>query len=150
MLATLQNLPSPSSQREKITLLCVSQSREDESALHDIFVNPQWSLRHASGLHEASRLLFEGQPSVVICDRKLSDGDWRELLTLASHCPCPPPVVVVSKNGDDALWAEVLNLGGYDVLLKPFEKAEVLRVITMAWRQHETLVLRSGAKLLVP
>jgi hypothetical protein len=32
------------------------------------------------------------------------------------------------------LWAEVLNLGGYDVLLKPFDRAEVVRVAGMAWR----------------
>jgi len=27
-----------------------------------------------------------------------------------------------------------LNLGGYDVLLKPFDRAEVTRVVGMAWR----------------
>jgi DNA-binding response OmpR family regulator len=46
----------------------------------------------------------------------------------------PPLLLVVSKHADENLWAEVLNLGGYDVLLKPFERAEVVRVVGMAWR----------------
>jgi len=34
---------------------------------------------------------------------------------------------------DDALWAEVLNLGGYNVLAKPFDSREVFRVVGNAW-----------------
>ena len=36
--------------------------------------------------------------------------------------------------GDEALWAELLNLGGYDVLAQPFDQSEVARVITSAGR----------------
>jgi len=41
----------------------------------------------------------------------------------------PPLLIVASRLADERLWAEVLNLGGYDVLLKPFEPAELRRVI---------------------
>ena len=34
---------------------------------------------------------------------------------------------------DDALWGEVLNLGAYDVLSKPFHRTEVTRIISLAW-----------------
>jgi DNA-binding response OmpR family regulator len=37
--------------------------------------------------------------------------------------------VVVSRNADERLWAEVLNLGGYDLLLKPYNANEVRRTI---------------------
>jgi DNA-binding response OmpR family regulator len=33
---------------------------------------------------------------------------------------------------DEALWAEVLNLGGYDVLTKPFDPKEVHHAVSMA------------------
>jgi len=40
---------------------------------------------------------------------------------------------VADRLADDALWAGVLNLGGYDVLAKPFNAKEVLHAVTAAW-----------------
>jgi DNA-binding response OmpR family regulator len=49
------------------------------------------------------------------------------------HLPEAPLLIVTSRLADEHLWAEVLNLGGYDVLMKPFDRLEVLRVISLAW-----------------
>jgi FixJ family two-component response regulator len=38
---------------------------------------------------------------------------------------------------DDRLWAEVLNMGGYDLLMKPFDEREVLHAASMACRHCE-------------
>jgi len=43
-------------------------------------------------------------------------------------------LIVTSNAGDEALWAEGLNLGGYDVLAQPFDQSEVARVMTSAVR----------------
>ena len=43
-----------------------------------------------------------------------------------------PPLVVTSRLADDYLWSEVLNLGGWDVLAKPFRQQEVLYVLDSA------------------
>jgi hypothetical protein len=43
------------------------------------------------------------------------------------------------------LWAEVLNLGGYDLLMKPFEEAEVYRVVGLAWLFWKDHVERRAA-----
>jgi len=43
-------------------------------------------------------------------------------------------VIVASRLADERLWAEVLNLGGYDLLAKPFDRDELVRVIAMAAR----------------
>jgi hypothetical protein len=40
---------------------------------------------------------------------------------------------VFSRLADESLWARVLNLGGFDVLMTPFEAEEVLRVTFAAW-----------------
>jgi hypothetical protein len=40
---------------------------------------------------------------------------------------------VFSRLADESLWAQVLNLGGFDVLMTPFEAEEVLRVTFAAW-----------------
>jgi FixJ family two-component response regulator len=41
---------------------------------------------------------------------------------------------VTSRLADEYLWAEALNLGAYDVLAKPFDTSEVMRVVASAWR----------------
>ena len=43
--------------------------------------------------------------------------------------------IVTSRLADDALWAEVLNVGGYDLLLKPFRAEEVIRMVHAAATQ---------------
>lgn len=49
-----------------------------------------------------------------------------------------PQLIVADRLADEALWAEVLNLGRYDVPVMPFAHEEVLRVISMAWEFRET------------
>jgi hypothetical protein len=47
-------------------------------------------------------------------------------------------VFIVSAAWTDArLWAEVLNLGAYDVLVKPYQQSEVSRILQHAWRTFE-------------
>jgi len=50
----------------------------------------------------------------------------------------PPLLVVTSRKADDTLWSEVLNLGGYDVLAQPYERAEVVRILSLAWLHWKT------------
>jgi len=59
------------------------------------------------------------------------------MLCYTSHAPNGPALIVTSNAGDEALWAEVLNLGGYDVLAQPFDQNEVARVIASAGRRRE-------------
>jgi DNA-binding response OmpR family regulator len=44
---------------------------------------------------------------------------------------------VSSRLADDYPWAEALNLGAYDVLAKPFEATEVIRIVSLAWRHWQ-------------
>jgi hypothetical protein len=48
--------------------------------------------------------------------------------------PDSPPLIVTSRLADNRLWAEALNLSVYDVMAKPFDRAETMRVVDAAWR----------------
>jgi DNA-binding response OmpR family regulator len=82
--------------------------------------------------------LQEDRARVVLCEHALPDGNWKDMLDIARSHRFPPPVIVTSRLADDYLWAEVLNLGGYDVLATPLEPAEALRSISLAWQRWET------------
>lgn len=138
MQPTAQKLPTNLSNREKFSVLVVSPYKEDRSAVSQILHNPCWRIEHAASLVDARKCLSKTVVSVVICERDLSDGNWKDLLPCVRELPVVPSVVVISRHANDELWADVLNSGGYDVLSKPFDRRELVRVVGMAWRQTYT------------
>ena len=87
----------------------------------------------ASDFREAQQKL-QGKTSydLLVADEQLPDGSWRDLLEflLVSKTPCE--MIVCSRCGDEQLWAEVLQCGAYDLLVEPFERQEVHRIIQSA------------------
>jgi DNA-binding response OmpR family regulator len=130
-----------------ITALAVNLPERDLRSLRAIFERHGWRLLEAASSREALAWFAEYAIPVVICERELPDGDWRTLLNALDTLYCPPKLIVSSRLADDRLWAEVLNLGGYDVLPTPFEANElgrVLRVACLAW-QRDWEGFRTGA-----
>ena len=68
-----------------------------------------------------------------MCEETLPDGDWKGMLRELAKFRERPELIVTSRVADDSLWAEVLNLGGCDVLAKPFDAKEVVWAVSMAW-----------------
>src|SRR5207247_10739198 len=58
----------------------------------------------------------------------------KDLLDELSACGHPPRMIVTSEIADERLWTEVLNVGGFDVLLKPLDPKELFRVVSLARR----------------
>jgi len=52
-----------------------------------------------------------------------------DALHLARDCPRDLQVIVTDPHADARFWAEVLNLGAYDLLAQPFYKPEVRRIL---------------------
>jgi len=123
-------------------VLVVSSDGRDHSALREILA-VECRMHTAAGRSEAISKARRIRPWVVICDQTLADGDWRDLLTDLQAERGAPPLIVASRLADDRLWAEVLNLGGYDLLIKPFTGPEVSRVVQMAARRG----IKAGGQL---
>jgi DNA-binding response OmpR family regulator len=64
----------------------------------------------------------------------MPDGSWKDLLEYIARVRASSVLVVTSELADESLWAEVLNLGSYDVLAQPFDREEVTRVVKSAVR----------------
>jgi DNA-binding response OmpR family regulator len=120
--------------REMHTLVAVLRSGEECDSLREALSPFEWEVRFARTVHETLATLQERPVGVLLSESQLSDGcSWKDLLDQCQGLDCPPMLIVTDRLADDRLWAEVLNLGGYDLLLKPFEPAEVLRVVSSAW-----------------
>ena len=86
---------------------------------------------------EALAFLRGQSVPVLLCERDHADGSWEDLLSTTARLPAPPNIIVFSRLADESLWAEVMNMGGFDVLITPFEPQEVLRVTFAAWSRWQ-------------
>ncbi len=74
---------------------------------------------------------------VVIAKTDIPNWSWRSVLRDLRKLAKPPQLIVTSRMADESLWAEVLNVGGYDVMAQPFERYEVERVVASAHRNFD-------------
>jgi FixJ family two-component response regulator len=125
-------------------ILSVSPAHEDHGALENIFhqhnfassrTAKRFKLVKSSRLEWATNLLQTDRIPIAISECDLRPATWRELLAETALMPHSPLVIVTSRLADERLWSEVLNEGGYDVLAKPFDRTEVIRVVESAWRR---------------
>ncbi len=114
-------------------ILFVSASEENERTFR-LYVGTQHALASVHQIAEARLTIRECRPRLVVCDTDVGGRDsWRDLLD--PFDPAGFVLNVVSKHADDRLWAEVLSLGGYDVLAAPLQQHEVLNVISAGLRK---------------
>jgi DNA-binding response OmpR family regulator len=113
-------------------LLVISPYQEDYATVRNAAPSGIYPVSAAHTVREALAVLHRQPARIVITERDLPDGDWRQVLDALPQLPRPPLLIVASRHADDRLWAEVLNLGGYDVLIKPFDQQELTRVLHLA------------------
>jgi len=122
---------------ESVSALLVGAYERDRQLLHEIFRNPGWKLFEAASRRRALRYLDRYPIQVVIAQAEVPEWGWRRVLRDLRDRDRPPQLIVTSRNADDRLWAEALNLGAFDVLAEPFERHEVERAVESARRHIE-------------
>ncbi len=115
----------------------VSAIEEDHRFLGRVFSQQGWMLHKTRSLESAMDLLRRNPVPVVVTERDLPLGNWKDVLAAIQQLPQVPTLIVTARLADEYLWAEVLNLGGYDVLSQPFQVTELLWVFGNAWRMRK-------------
>jgi DNA-binding response OmpR family regulator len=118
-------------------VLIVSSGAQDRQLLAQLLSSHACPRYWTSTVDEAAEWLSSNNARMVICDDSLPDGDWRAVWEEVRGRPHPPVFIVSASWSDARLWAEVLNVGAYDVLVKPYEKSEVSRILQHACRTFE-------------
>jgi DNA-binding NtrC family response regulator len=122
--------------------LAISPFEEDLSLFQHMFDDAGWKLLTARTRREAVADLGHGPIAVVVCERHLIDGNWKDVLSHLASILNPPRLIVVSHRSDDELWTEVLNMGGFDLLSAPLQEVEVAHAVGLAvfdWVEEKRL-----------
>ncbi len=130
-----------------VTVVSISPMESDHVFLEHVFAHSHWSVMGLRSRRQALGWLRRKPAPVVLCEESLPDGGWREVLADLNQLPDSPVLIVTSRLADDALWAEVLNVGAYDLLMKPFDVTEVFRVVSLAWRHWRNKWERAHSRI---
>ncbi|HTS30884.1 MAG TPA: hypothetical protein VMH81_33660 [Bryobacteraceae bacterium] len=119
-------------------ILFISGNRDDARHLSQMLENLPLVLDHVGSIHQACTMLQQNHYAVILTETAVQDGSWKDVLQMARDCPRELQVLVTDLHGDARLWAEVLNLGAYDLVAQPFYQPEVCRILLNACRpRHE-------------
>ncbi len=116
----------------------VVMSRERRLPLVEILEPLTLSVLTAGDCREGRALLQTRPPlEIVIIDVSLMDGNWCDIFKFLVDYEISASVVVASGFADERLWSEVLWRGAYDLLVEPYEREEIRRVLEGALRALE-------------
>ncbi len=146
MAAAMKSLGLESSEQAVSVLVAAPESAE-LAKLRSLFVRLGWTLLEARNCRETVRLLCHARVPVILCDQSFADGNWKDLLSHVAPMLDAPAIVVMLGENDALAWAEVLEMGGYDVLMKPLQDTEVVHVVECASRRARTVDVRTGARI---
>ncbi len=127
--------------RNGLAGVLVSGDGDYRRRMGTIFEAHRWTLHLSRDWQEARGLVRKRAIPIVIVDGDAASPSWREVVAdLARFSRRNVPyVIVTSRLVDDALWAEALNLGAYDLLLEPLQGEQAGWVIAQAfsdWRRR--------------
>ena len=128
--------PAAKAQKRKLEVLTINNDKKDCAALRSIIGHSNWIFHCVPDLSRAIQFLEKNLVPVIVCSKELpGGGTWKGVLVAVRRFPNPPDVLVYTAQPDDRLWMEVLSSGGFDLLPLPFNRDEVLRLISLASRK---------------
>jgi hypothetical protein len=86
-----------------LTVLSMSPLVEDHSSLHAIIGHSSWMLFNARDLVSATALLQHQEITVLVCERDLLSGTWKDVLEYTNSLPHAPSFIVASRLADEQL-----------------------------------------------
>ena len=117
--------------KQLTALLVMPQERRSRLLTH--LTDLDATILTAASCGEAARLLRD-EPGVrlVLTDLSLPDGSWFDVLSRVGDARHDAKVVVCAHLADERLWTQVLEAGGFDVLVEPYQDREVHRILCAA------------------
>jgi len=121
-----------------VQILVASSELENRRALAAILQKEGYETLSASRVSECQEALASQKVNVVFCDRRLTDGSYRDVLAITRASRQMIRVVVTSRLADWDEYLEALHHGAFDLIASPCQPTDVLWALIQARREdHE-------------
>ena len=128
-------------------ILVASSELENRRALADILAKEGYDTICVSRASECREVLDTQKVGLIFCDRRLSDGSYRDVVAASRGSRAKARVVVTSRLADWGEYLEALHLGAFDLIASPCRPTDVLWAILQARREElEPATLVTSAK----
>ncbi len=113
-------------------VLFISPSASDAAAVTEMLSSINIHCDNVGNLRKARQKMEAETFGAVLTDSSLPDGTWKDVVKMVRNAKRSSAVVVSDRLADADFWVDALELGAYDVLLKPFCCGEVQRILANA------------------
>jgi DNA-binding NtrC family response regulator len=113
-------------------VLFVSPRSEDATTISRMLGSLSVPIEYVADLAHARAIIRDGMYPVILTEAILNDGTWLDVLDLARRVTPRSEVIVTDASADARFWAEVMNMGAYDLIAQPFATGEVQRILSNA------------------
>ena len=93
--------------------------------------------KYVATLPAFKKQLADGHYEAIFCTASFYGGTYRDLLELTQELRLDVPVIVCAEEDGDREWVEALERGAFDLLVAPFQKGAVARVIEEALQSRD-------------
>ncbi len=118
-------------------VLVVSSELEHRRALNEILRKEGHETICASRVSECREALQTQTISLIFCDRRLSDGNYRDVVAATRVAHQHARVIVTSRLADWDEYLDALHHGAFDLIASPCQPTDVLWSIVQARREDQ-------------
>ncbi|HKW31902.1 MAG TPA: hypothetical protein VJN92_02780 [Candidatus Acidoferrum sp.] len=122
---------------KSVPILVVSSEFRNCNALRDILSREGRKTIYASTVGECQKVLANQNFDIVFCEPRLTDGTYRDILTLTRSRGQSVRLVVTSRLADWDEYLEALDNGAFDLISSPSPTADIVRVLNQALREDQ-------------
>ena len=120
----LAPVPRAATRAGATDVLLVSPHSFDKALLERAISPPKWNVIQVHTCEEAVAVMASVLVPVVICDREIAGGHWRQTMKIIFSSPHPAPVLLAADEYDWQLWVETIDNGGFELIIRPFHGIE--------------------------
>ena len=121
-------------------ILVVSSELENRRALNTILRQEGHETICASRVSECQEALQTQNVSLIFCDRRISDGSYRDVIAATRGSRQHARVIVSSRLADWDEYLDALHHGAFDLIASPCQPTDVLWAIVQARREDQARV----------